>query len=68
MGAFKSYRRVTAGGGSKIQCGWVKDKFDLSWQIVPASLPDLVKQPNAMQAMLQMKKIDFAELERAVRS
>ena len=52
-------------GGSEGQCGWLKDKFGLSWQIVPASLPDLIKQPRAMQRMFQMKKIDIAELERA---
>ena len=43
----------------------LKDKFGLSWQIVPARLPDLVKNQKAMQAMMQMKKIDIAELERA---
>jgi predicted 3-demethylubiquinone-9 3-methyltransferase (glyoxalase superfamily) len=47
------------------QCGWTKDKFGLSWQIVPARLPDLIKHPKAMQAMLKMKKLDIAELERA---
>jgi predicted 3-demethylubiquinone-9 3-methyltransferase (glyoxalase superfamily) len=52
-------------GGSEGQCGWLKDKFGLSWQIVPARLPELIKNPNAMQAMLKMKKIDLAELERA---
>jgi predicted 3-demethylubiquinone-9 3-methyltransferase (glyoxalase superfamily) len=55
-------------GGSEIQCGWLKDKFGLSWQIVPARLPDFIKHPKAMQAMLQMKKLDIAELERAVQS
>jgi predicted 3-demethylubiquinone-9 3-methyltransferase (glyoxalase superfamily) len=52
-------------GGSDGQCGWLKDKFGLSWQIVPARLPDLIKKPAAMQAMLKMKKLDIAELERA---
>jgi predicted 3-demethylubiquinone-9 3-methyltransferase (glyoxalase superfamily) len=52
-------------GGSDGQCGWLKDKFNLSWQIVPAGLPDLIKKPSAMQAMLKMKKLDIAELERA---
>jgi predicted 3-demethylubiquinone-9 3-methyltransferase (glyoxalase superfamily) len=52
-------------GGSDGQCGWLKDKFGLSWQIVPARLPDLIKKPSAMRAMLKMKKIDIAELERA---
>jgi predicted 3-demethylubiquinone-9 3-methyltransferase (glyoxalase superfamily) len=52
-------------GGSEIQCGWLKDKFGLFWQIVPARLPDLIRKPKAMQAMLKMKKLDIAELERA---
>ena len=55
-------------GGEKSQCGWLKDKFGLSWQIVPALLPDLLKHPKAVQAMLQMKKLDIAELERAAKS
>jgi predicted 3-demethylubiquinone-9 3-methyltransferase (glyoxalase superfamily) len=61
------WSRLSAGGG-EVQCGWLKDKFGLSWQIVPARLPDLIKHPKAMQAMLQMKKLDIAELERAARS
>jgi predicted 3-demethylubiquinone-9 3-methyltransferase (glyoxalase superfamily) len=61
------WSKLTA-GGSEIQCGWLRDKFGLCWQIVPAQLPDLVKHPKAMQAMLQMKKLDIAELERAARS
>jgi len=55
-------------GGAEVQCGWLKDRFGLSWQIVPTRLPDLVKNPKAMQAMLRMKKIDIAELERAAQS
>jgi predicted 3-demethylubiquinone-9 3-methyltransferase (glyoxalase superfamily) len=51
--------------GAESQCGWLKDRFGLSWQIVPARLPELIKNPNAMQAMLQMKKLNIAELERA---
>ena len=54
-------------GGSDGQCGWLKDKFGLSWQIVPARLPELIKHPKAMQAMLKMKKLDIAELERAAK-
>ena len=46
--------------GSESQCGWVKDKFGLSVQIVPARLLDLIRKPNAMQAMLKMKKLDIA--------
>ncbi|HKA27998.1 MAG TPA: VOC family protein [Candidatus Binatia bacterium] len=53
------------------QCGWVKDKFGLSWQIVPKRLlalmtdPDATKAQRAMQAMLTMKRIDIAAVERA---
>jgi predicted 3-demethylubiquinone-9 3-methyltransferase (glyoxalase superfamily) len=53
------------------QCGWVKDKFGLSWQIVPKILPELIGDPDAekvkrvFQAMLQMKKLDVAGLQRA---
>ncbi len=62
------YWSKLSAGGTEIQCGWLKDKFGLTWQIVPARLPDLVKHPKAMQAMMQMKKLDIAELERAARS
>jgi predicted 3-demethylubiquinone-9 3-methyltransferase (glyoxalase superfamily) len=62
------YWAKLSAGGSESQCGWLKDKFGLSWQIVPARLPDLIKHPKAMQAMLQMKKLDIAELERAAQS
>ncbi len=55
-------------GGSEVQCGWLKDRFGLSWQIVPARLPELIKHPKAMEAMMQMKKLDIAELERAAHS
>lgn len=61
------WSKLTA-GGTEIQCGWLKDKFGLSWQIVPARLPDLLKNPKAMQAMMKMKKLDIAELERAAQS
>ena len=61
------WSKLTA-GGSEIQCGWLRDKFGLCWQIVPAQLPDLIKHPKAMQAMLKMTKLDIAELERAAKS
>jgi predicted 3-demethylubiquinone-9 3-methyltransferase (glyoxalase superfamily) len=60
------WEKLTA-GGTESQCGWLKDKFGLSWQIVPAKLPDLLQHPKAMHAMLQMKKLDIAELERAAK-
>ena len=62
---------LTADGGEESQCGWLKDKFGVSWQIIPEALPRLLGDPDperaqrAMQAMLQMRKIDIAELERA---
>ena len=58
-------------GGQEVQCGWLKDKFGLSWQIIPTALseylsdPDPVKAQAAMKAMLQMKKIDIEGLKRA---
>jgi predicted 3-demethylubiquinone-9 3-methyltransferase (glyoxalase superfamily) len=61
------WSKLTA-GGSEVQCGWLKDKFGLSWQIVPERLPELIKHPKAMLAMMQMKKLDIAELERAAQS
>ncbi len=55
-------------GGSEIQCGWLRDKFGLCWQIVPVRLFDLLESSKAMQAMMQMKKLDIAALERAAQS
>jgi predicted 3-demethylubiquinone-9 3-methyltransferase (glyoxalase superfamily) len=58
-------------GGEEGPCGWLKDKFGVSWQIVPAMLDELVRDPDpargqrAMAAMLGMKKLDIAELQRA---
>ena len=58
--------KLTSGGGEEVQCGWVKDKYGLSWQIVPTQLPELVKKSNkVMEALLHMKKLDIAALERA---
>jgi predicted 3-demethylubiquinone-9 3-methyltransferase (glyoxalase superfamily) len=62
------YWSKLSAGGSEGRCGWLKDKFGLSWQVVPTRLPDLIKHPKAMQAMLQMKKLDIEELERAAQS
>jgi len=61
------WSKLTA-GGSEVQCGWLKDKFGLSWQIVPARMSDYLKHSKAMQAMMKMKKLDIAELERAAQS
>ncbi|MGB6742286.1 MAG: VOC family protein [Terracidiphilus sp.] len=55
-------------GGSEIACGWLKDKFGLCWQIVPARIFELISHPKGMQAMMGMKKLDIGELERAGRA
>lgn len=47
------------------QCGWCKDQFGVSWQIIPANMADLLERPAAVQAMMQMKKIDIAALQAA---
>lgn len=58
-------------GGEKGPCGWLKDRYGLSWQIIPSALPKLLADPDhekaqrVMAAMLQMQKIDVGELERA---
>ena len=62
------YWSKLSAGGAESECGWLKDKFGLSWQIVPARLPELVKNPKAMRAMMGMKKINIAELEAAAKS
>jgi predicted 3-demethylubiquinone-9 3-methyltransferase (glyoxalase superfamily) len=65
------WAKLTADGGEEGPCGWLKDKFGLSWQIIPTLLgellgdPDPVKSQNVMKAMLQMKKIDSAKLKEA---
>jgi predicted 3-demethylubiquinone-9 3-methyltransferase (glyoxalase superfamily) len=62
---------LTSGGGEESMCGWLKDKYGISWQIVPNKLTrlladkDKVKANRVMTAMLKMRKIDIAELERA---
>jgi predicted 3-demethylubiquinone-9 3-methyltransferase (glyoxalase superfamily) len=55
-------------GGKPGQCGWLKDRFGVSWQIVPTALPDLIQNKNALAAMMKMGKIDIGELERAAKS
>jgi len=52
-------------GGEEIQCGWLKDRFGLCWQVVPVNIAELLKHPNAFRAMLGMKKLVIAELEQA---
>ncbi|MFI9557782.1 VOC family protein [Nonomuraea endophytica] len=66
------WSKLLEGGGSEGQCGWLKDKFGVSWQIIPNALPLLLSDPDparaerAMQAMFKMRKIDVKGLEAAV--
>ena len=63
--------KLTAGGGQEQACGWVKDKYGLSWQIIPRGLLEMVtssdrqKSSRAMQAMFNMEKIDIESVRRA---
>lgn len=62
---------LTADGGEESMCGWLKDKYGLSWQLVPAWLPTMLADPDATKAarvtaaMMQMRKLDLAALQRA---
>ena len=65
------WKKLTSGGGQESRCGWLKDKYGMSWQIIPTALgkmlgdPDPAKAGRVMQAMLQMSKIDIAKLQQA---
>jgi predicted 3-demethylubiquinone-9 3-methyltransferase (glyoxalase superfamily) len=62
---------LSSNGGMEVQCGWVKDRYGVSWQIVPSILPKLLGGPDqagaqrAMQAMMKMVKLDIAALQKA---
>jgi predicted 3-demethylubiquinone-9 3-methyltransferase (glyoxalase superfamily) len=63
------WEKLTGDGGAESQCGWLKDKYGLSWQVVPNILVKLLQDKDtahgAMKALLQMKKIDIAKLKEA---
>jgi len=59
------WNKLTAEGGEESMCGWLKDKFGFSWQIVPKNIGSLLSKLNAVQALMKMKKIDIATLENA---
>ena len=65
------WNTLTADGGEESMCGWLKDKYGLSWQIIPTALGELLNDPNpekagrVMQAMLKMNKIDIQTLQQA---
>ena len=58
---------LSSNGGAEVECGWVTDRYGLSWQIVPENLPDLITRnpEKVMGALLKMKKLNIAELEAA---
>jgi len=66
-----TYWEKLSAGGAEVQCGWLKDKFGLSWQIVPTALPELLSGPDpeksqrVMKVMLTMKKLDIRALKQA---
>lgn len=63
------WEKLTAEGGSESMCGWLKDKFGVSWQVVPTILPKLLsnpeKAPKVLEAYMKMKKFDIKTLENA---
>ena len=67
----KYWDKLTADGGQESMCGWLKDKFGVSWQIIPTAMMEMigdkdpVKAGRAMQAMMTMKKIDIAAIKKA---
>jgi predicted 3-demethylubiquinone-9 3-methyltransferase (glyoxalase superfamily) len=67
------WAKLCADGGSPWQCGWLRDRFGVSWQIVPGVLGDMLRDPDsakasrAMKAMMSMVKLDIAALEKAFR-
>lgn len=56
------WNKLTADGGEESVCGWLKDKYGLSWQVNPENMGELMKKPGAFERMLNMKKIDIAKL------
>ena len=63
------WKKLSSGGGQEVQCGWLKDKYGLSWQIVPSILPELMKDPKrgerVMGKIMKMVKIDIKTLQEA---
>ena len=65
------WEKLSEGGGQKIQCGWLKDKYGVSWQVTPIVLMEMISDPDpkksqrVMEAMLQMEKIDIEKIKQA---
>ena len=62
------YWAKLSAGGEEGRCGWLKDRFGLSWQVVPTRALELMRNPKALQALMGMSKFDIAALERAAES
>jgi predicted 3-demethylubiquinone-9 3-methyltransferase (glyoxalase superfamily) len=73
QGELDRFWRELSAGGKEVQCGWLKDKYGVSWQIVPATLWELLGEEDparvhrVMQAVLQMVKLDIQQLEQAAK-
>jgi len=63
------WEKLSSGGGEEVQCGWLTDKYGLSWQVVPTKIREWARDPagfqRVMHAVMQMKKLDITELQRA---
>jgi len=59
--------KLLSSGGKEVACGWIDDKYGLSWQITPENIMELIKPPKAFQAMMTMKKLIIADLEAAAK-
>jgi predicted 3-demethylubiquinone-9 3-methyltransferase (glyoxalase superfamily) len=63
------WKKLSAGGGEEVQCGWLTDKYGLSWQVVPTKIREWARDPagfqRVMHAVMQMKKLDIMALQRA---
>lgn len=61
------WNALLSDGGEPSRCGWLVDRFGLSWQVIPEELPRIISNPRGLQAMLEMTKIDLAALRAAIR-
>lgn len=57
------WSKLLAGGGVESMCGWLKERFGVSWQVIPKDMGKLLRRPGAVQAMLEMQKIDIAGMK-----